>query len=125
MPKLVLALAALAVLALPAVSRGQAVAQVTTVEIDAAKVPAYLAGLKKIEPIIKKYSSSASMRVWHSTVAGPNSNRLSVVVEFANLAAYAEANRFTSDPEYQKLVREFEGMGRKIVSVSLLSDVTP
>ncbi len=31
----------------------------------------------------------------------------------------------TSDPEYQKLLREFEDLGRKIVSVSLLNDVTP
>ena len=75
MPKPVLALAAFAVLALPAVSRGQAVAHVRTVEIDAARMPDYLAGLKKLEPILKKYSSSAGMRVWHSPIARPNSNR--------------------------------------------------
>ena len=115
-----------AVLLMPALASAQAVIQVNTIEVDASKVQDYLDGLKKLEPILGKHAPSAKLRVWQSTVAGPNSNRVSVVLEFSNAVAWAEGiQKVQSDPAFAGFLRGLEATGRKIVSVSLATEVTP
>ena len=120
MRKLVFVSVLFVAIMLPTLSFSQAVAQVTTVEVPAANTADYVAAVKALNPLIKKHGPNAEMRVWQATVAGTASNRISVVVEFPNLAEWAESTpKLVADPEYQSALRKFEGLGRKIVSVSM------
>ena len=126
MPRLLGVLILLGLLFVPALSAAQSVAQVTTVTVDAAKIPEYTAAVMKLEPIMKKYAPSAKFRIWRTTIAGPASNRVSVVVEFASSEEWGKAiAQFNADPDYQKALRNFEGMGREILSVSMAVEITP
>ncbi len=125
MRKFPLCLALLAFVFLASLSYAQPVAAVTTVEVPAANVQDYLTALKGIEPLLKKHSSTAKMRVWRMTFAGTVSNQLVVVVELESLAALADYGKMYSDPEFKTALRTFEGLGREIVSVTLATDVTP
>ena len=109
---------------LPAMAFSQAVAQVTTVEVPGAKTAEYVAAVKALKPVIMKHDSNAKVRVWQATIAGAASNRISVVVEYPNLAAWAESGpKLIADPEFQAALRKFEGMGRKIISVTLATEM--
>ena len=124
MRKLIFVLTLFIAITLPTLSFSQSVAQVTTVEVPGAKTAEYVAAVKALAPVIKKHSPSATVRVWQATVAGAASNRISVVVEFPSLAAWAEGTpKLVADPAYQSALRKFEGMGRKIVSVSMASEL--
>src|SRR5262245_62134091 len=49
----------------------------------------------------------ARVRVWQSTMAGPNAGLLSYVMEFDDLAAYARTvEHMQTDSEWQTVVRE-------------------
>jgi hypothetical protein len=105
---------------LPTLSFSQSMAQVTTVEVPGANTAEYVAAVKALIPVIKKHGPEAEMRVWQAAIAGTASNRISVVVEFPSLAAWAESTpKVTADPDYHSALRRFEGMGREIISVSL------
>ena len=82
-----------------------------------------VAAVKALIPLIKKHGSSAEVRIWQASVAGTASNRISVVVEFPSLAAWAEGTpKLAADPDFHSALRKFEGMGRKILSVSLVTE---
>ncbi|GMR23200.1 MAG: hypothetical protein BMS9Abin37_1610 [Acidobacteriota bacterium] len=108
---------------LPTLSFSQSVAQVTTVEVPGANTAKYVTAVKALIPLINKHSPNAEVRIWQATVAGTSSNRISVVVEYPSLAAWAEGGpKLAADPEFHGALRKFEGMGRKILSVSLATE---
>ena len=121
MRKLIFVLVLFIATIVPTLSFSQSVAQVTTVEVPGAKTAEYVAAVKALAPLIKKHSPSSKMRIWQATVAGAASNRISVVVEFPSMVAWAESTLY-ADPEYQSALRNFEGIGRKILSVSLSTE---
>ena len=123
MRKLIFVLVIFIATIVPTLSFSQSVAQVTTVEVPGAKTAEYVAAVKALAPLIKKHSPSSKMRIWQATVAGAASNRISVVVEFPSMVAWAESTpKLVADPEYQSALRNFEGIGRKILSVSLSTE---
>ena len=116
---LTVAIAALA----PAAQASQPVAQVTTLEVPAEHVDAYVAALKKLVPILRKHSPKSSTRIWQNTVAGSDTGRIVVVVEFPNMVAWAERGpKMNADPEYHEALKRFAGMGRKVLSVVLMTE---
>ena len=111
-------------LILPTMAFSQSVAQVNTVEVPAAKAAEYVAAVKALKPLIKKHSPGATMRVWQATIAGPMSNRISVVVEFSSMTAWAEGmTKLQADPEFAKALAKFAALGRKIVSVQVATEM--
>jgi len=123
MRKLIFVLVLLMATMLPTLAFSQSVAQVTTVEVPGANTAKYVAAVKALIPLITKHSPNAEVRIWQATIAGTASNRISVVVEYPSLAAWAEGGpKLTADPEFHKALRNFEGLGRKILSVSLATE---
>jgi len=103
---------------------GGAVMQVVAVEAKG-DASSYLALVKKAMPIMTKHGAT-NVRVLRATVAGPNSGTIFVSVEYASAEAWGKSGAaLQADPEWQKLLKEFEATGRTVVSNSILTDVTP
>lgn len=65
-------------------------------------------------------------RVWQATLAGPETGTILITNGYASLAAMEEAEKKTeADPEQQRMLRELEATGRKVVSRLLVRDRTP
>ena len=109
---------------LPAFTFAQSVAQVTTLEVPADKTADYVEALKTLIPILRKHSPRSNTRIWQATVAGSASNRITVIVEFPSMLAWAERGpKMNADPAYKKALEVFEGMERRILSVSLHTEL--
>ena len=118
--------AALFLLALPADSPAQSVAQVNTIEVAADEVDAYLAGMKKMKVLYEQILPSVEMRIWRTAIGGASSGLLTVVTEFENMEAWAAGtSTLSAHAGYQPLVEELQATGRVMVSVSIVSDITP
>ena len=71
----------------------------------------------------------ARVRVWQSTMAGPNAGLLSYVMEFDDLAAYARTvEQLQTDGEWQTFVREVLQAADPVatmVSNGMATEITP
>ena len=93
--------------------------------VEASDQAAYLKKGAELSSITQRLGVSMSMRTWHASVAGPATGRLIVVLEFESLSAYANGfSKVQVDPGYQKAFKELQGL-RKLISASLMQDVTP
>ena len=88
---------------------------------------AYLDKVKKLNAVMKRLESGATMRVWRATLAGPNAGTLYVGIEYPNLDAYAKATtKVQADEEWNKAVKEMDASGiREVLGNSLMVEITP
>ncbi len=114
-------------LALPSLATADSntVLQVTTVQVKAGQMDAYLAKVKQLQAIIKRLGTSGTTRVWEATLAGDGTGTVAVGVEYPSLAAYAEGTtKVSADAEWQKLMAGLDDL-RTVVSRSLYRERTP
>ncbi|MEN8184315.1 MAG: hypothetical protein ABFS46_17450 [Myxococcota bacterium] len=125
-------LAVLALAALwftPVVAAAQeppSVLQVILVDVAPTNVDAYVAELGELQGLLSKAGLSP-IRVWQSTLAGPNTGTIAITIESKNLAGFAaNTGKIQASPEIQKWLDELQekGLG-DLVSNSLLVDRTP
>ena len=118
--------AALFLVALPADSPAQSVAQVNTIEVAADEVDAYVAGMKKMKVLYEQILPEVEMRIWRTAIGGASSGLLTVVTEFESMEAWAAGtSTLSAQADYQPLIEELQATRRVMVSVSIVSDITP
>lgn len=78
----------------------------------------------RAKSIAEKYESAGKARYWTATMAGPDTGRVIVTIEFPSLSALAESvTRMSASPEYAQLVADAEASGIKRLSVSVVSEL--
>ena len=113
-------------LALPSLAAADSntVLQVTTVQVKAGQMDAYLAKVKQLQAIIKRLGTSGTTRVWEATLAGDGTGTVVVGVEYPSLAAYAESTtKVSADSEWKAMIASLDDM-RTVVSRSLYRERT-
>lgn len=96
------------------------VAQIFVLDLEAAEVPAFLGRIQRAQAIADRLETGARLEVWQSTVAGSQSNQLSVVVFSDTIEAWAAGQAANAaDAEWQELLSEFQSSGNNPISVSL------
>jgi hypothetical protein len=97
------------------------VLRVVVVKTD--NVAAYLQALEQAKEIMKKIGLTPQIRVWQATFAGPNAGSIAVGIEYASMAAFADADAKTrADKDYQAWLKGVEKI-RTIVSDSLYREL--
>ncbi len=85
-----------------------------------------LAEAKKTQKIFDRLGIKASRRFIRATLAGEFSGTLSLMIEYPNLAALADAQaKLANDDEWQKYIDKIQSKGLRIQSNSVWVDVTP
>ncbi len=115
---------------LPAVSaaqaQGPAQRRVILFEVEPGQMNEFVKRQSQALAIRKRLGVPAS-RIFQATLAGPNTNTVTIVIEHPSLAAFAANNaKLYADSEFQSWLEELlkAGIGR-LVSDSLLAEVTP
>ena len=81
---------------------------------------------KKTQKIFERLGIKASRRFIRATLAGEYSGTLSLMIEYPNLAALADAQaKLSNDDEWQKYLDKIQSKGLRIQSNSIWADVTP
>jgi hypothetical protein len=105
------------------------VAMVMVVEIGATPTatPAKLIELQKRgAALAKKSGASGGVSKLYAPSLGGQPNQFVIVVEFPNIAAYAASETANAqNPEWQKLNDDARAAGFKLVSRSLVSQISP
>jgi hypothetical protein len=104
-----------------ALAQKTTVLRVVVVKTD--NVAAYLQGLEQAKEVMKKIGLTQQLRVWQATFAGPNAGSIVVAIEYANMAAFADADAKThADKDYQAWLKSMEKI-RTIISDSLYKEL--
>lgn len=87
---------------------------------------AFVEASKKIHERWLKVSTEGTVRLYEAMFAGENAGLITIAVGYPSMA-YMEGNgdRVASDEELVRLFTEREKIGATVVSVSLVTDVTP
>ena len=76
-----------------------------------------------------KFNSTAmpkSVRLFRSTIPGPDTNSIQLFIEYTDMAAYGARAVFEGgSPEWRTLFNETADSPQKLVSVELLSEIIP
>jgi len=81
--------------------------------------------MAKIRTIAARNNNPGKARLFAPTFAGNEVGTLLIVVEYPSMQAMAEGGqRMDSDPEMQSVVGEIMGGGFKLVSQSLVTEIT-
>ena len=89
-------------------------------------VPAFLGFVERANKIADRLGNKAVVRVFQSTLAGPQTGTILVVVEHESLATMAaEQAKTAADPEWQKFLADLQAAGISIVSNSVAVEITP
>ena len=76
-----------------------------------------------------KFSSPVmptSVRLFRSTVPGPDTNFIQLFIEYPDMAAYGQRTSVEgNNREWRKLFTEYSDSPQRLVSVELLSEVLP
>ncbi len=104
-----------------------AFAQKTTVQrvvvIKTDNVAAYVQQIDRGKEIQKKLGVPTHIRVWQATFAGPNAGTVVVAMEYADMAAFADAyTKINADPDYRAWLKDLDKI-RTIVSDSLYKEL--
>ncbi len=92
----------------------------------AGNTPGFLEFVQRARAISEQYGGTGEVRVFLSTLAGPNTNTVAVVAEFPSLVSLAESNaKIIPSPEWQQLLADFQAAGMRLVSSSVSVDITP
>ena len=91
-----------------------------------ADVPTLLGFVERGTKINERLGNKGVVRVFVSTLAGPNTGSVAIVVEFESLAAMAaEQAKSNADPEWQTLMTDVQASGITLVSNSVVMEITP
>jgi len=67
-----------------------------------------------------------SVRLFRSTVPGPDTNSIQLFIEYTDMAAYGARTVYEgNNPEWRALFSETTDAPQKLVSVELLTEITP
>ena len=89
-------------------------------------VPAFLGFVERRNKIAERLGTKGVLRVYQSTLAGPQTGAVIVVVEYASLASMAaDQAKVNADPEWQQFVAEVQAAGMTMVSNSVAVEITP
>ncbi len=98
----------------------QAVAQVITLAVAPADVPAFMERVGRAQAINDRLETGARIEVWMSTVAGTESNQISVVVHSDGIESWASSQAANNaDEEWQALLAEIQASGVIVISNSI------
>jgi hypothetical protein len=101
------------------------VIQVVTVEVKPGMLDQYRQELKKVQGVMTRLGSKASMRVWNTTAGGPNSGQVLVGLEYPDQATWAtDSPKMQADAEWQKIQAGLANV-RTVVGNSIWRDVSP
>ena len=104
---------------------GPAVVQVVQVDI-AGNLARFMELMGQVDAINEKYGSTGERRILQSTLAGPNTGTVFIVIEFPNFVSMAESvSKINASPEFAQLGAEAQAAGLRIVSNSVSVDITP
>jgi hypothetical protein len=80
---------------------------------------------KRMEAIQTKYQSTGKARIWEGSWAGSEAGRVIVTVEYPSLRSLAESqDRTRGVPELEALFAEVDASGIKVLSDSLVTEVS-
>ncbi|MCC3860395.1 hypothetical protein [Pseudemcibacter aquimaris] len=98
-----------------------AVSQVTVVQTK--DTAAYVEKLKEGQALLNSMNSSGTLKAWQATIAGSSSGAIAVVVEWENMSAFAmDSEKIQNSEEWANWLASL-GKIRKILSVSLYSEL--
>ncbi len=104
---------------------GQAVVQVVQVDI-AGNLAKFLQLMWQVAAISEKYGGTGERRILQSTLAGPNTGSVFVVIEYPSLVSFAESNaKIGPSPEWAQFVADSQAAGMRVASNSVSVDITP
>ena len=105
----------------------EAPAVVQVVQIDTGgSIAKFLELSAQVDAINEKYGGTGERRILQSTLAGPNTGSVFVVIEYPNLVSMAESvSRSSASPEWAKFVADFQAAGMRVLSNSVSVDITP
>jgi len=87
--------------------------------VEPGQLDTYVQRIGALKGVLKRVGSSATIRVWQATLAGPNTGTVAVGLVHPSLAAYAEnSGKLQGDAEGQKLLEGLDAI-RTVVSSSL------
>ncbi len=107
-------------------TEGPAQRRVILFEVEPGQMNEFVKRQSQAMAIRKRLGVPAS-RIFQATLAGPNTNTVTIVIEHPSLAAFAANNaKLYADSEFQSWLEELlkAGIGR-LVSDSLLAELTP
>lgn len=114
-----------AVLAAPSSALADPVVQTVGVSVKAGQMAAYLQAIKDFAAVQERLGIKATIRVFQTTLAGPDTGTTVVAIEYPNFAALADAQeKQAGDSDAQAFFEKIGGM-RTVVSSSLLNEITP
>lgn len=101
------------------------VAQTLDARVIPGKFGNYVEGIKKARAIFARIGSKANLRVWNTTIGGPDAGTTLAIVEFPDLATWAaDTSKLAADPEWQQ--NQANAMEiRTILDSSLWREITP
>ncbi len=100
------------------------VLQAVTVSVAPGKLDAYLGEVKKLNGVLARIGSSATLRVWAATAAGTDTGNVLVGLEYPNAAAWAaDQPKTQSDAEWQKILAGLPAL-RTLEANSLWRDIS-
>ncbi len=118
-----LAAVALSMLALLVFAPAAGAVVMRVVVVETPDAAAYVAQINKAPAMLKRLKSDAIIRVWRVRFAGPDTGKIIVSVEYADMATLAkDETTAMADPEYKAWL---DGLGkmRKVVSDSTFDEM--
>ena len=98
--------------------------QVVSVRVAPGKMEKYLGKVKQLDGILRRHQSPAKVRVWNTTVGGPDTGNTIVGLEYPNAAAWAaDSGKLQADSEWQKIVRGLDDI-RTLESNSVWREIS-
>ena len=119
------ALALPATMASAADHEGGRAASIVLVIDTNGQVMKFMEFVKRGNAIAKELGVAGQQRSWWTNFGGPQSNHMASVVEYPSLVALAEATtKINASPKWQQLVRDVRDAGMKLISRSVMEEVT-
>jgi hypothetical protein len=114
------------VLVSPAIAaHHEAVLQVVAVDVKPEKLEDYQKEVKKLQAVLKRVGSTATMRLWRNTQGGPATGTILVGLEFANAEAWAQDTaKIQADEGWQDIVEDLHKL-RTLEGSSIWTDISP
>lgn len=102
-----------------------AVIAIYTYEVKPGRMDEFMAKLRKAaEPSFESKVMPKSFRLFRSTVPGPDTGAVIIMIEFEDMAAYgARATFENSNPEWKKLFEAQPDSPETLRSVQLLTEI--
>lgn len=107
-----------------AAAHHEPVIQVVTVEVSPGKLEKYRREIEKLTGVFARLESSAKVRMWQATAAGPDVGEVLVGIEYPNAAVWAaDSTKAQTDAEWQKILAGLDDL-RTVKSNAIWRDVS-